>query len=133
PERLLVLQTAVPVRGSADAPRAVAFYRELLPELRAVPGVTGAAGVRSMPTNVLSNGGYRIDGDKNPFTTNSAQALFNVVTPGYFQTLGIPVRRGRDVADADTSTAPPVAVINEALARASFPGQDPIGHRLQCG
>jgi predicted permease len=130
---LLVLQTSVPVRGFTDAPRAVAFYRDLLPELRAVPGVTAAAAVMSPPTLVRSNGGYRIEGDKTAFTTNSPQAIFNVVTPGYFQTLGIPLRRGRDVADPDTDGAPLVAVVNEALVRQSFPGQDPIGRRIQCG
>jgi putative ABC transport system permease protein len=133
PERLLVLQTAVPVSGSADAPRGVAFYRDLLPDLRAVPGVVSAAGVTSPPTSVRSNGGYRIEGDTHAFTTKSPQAIFNVVTSGYFHTLGIPVRQGRDVADADTNTAPLVAVINEALARQSFSGQDPIGRRIQCG
>jgi putative ABC transport system permease protein len=133
PEQLLVLRTSVPVRDRADAPRAVAFYRDLLPQLRALPGITALAAVRSPPTIVNSNGAYRLEGDNDPFTVNSPQALFNVVTPGYFQTLGVPVRRGREVADGDTYDAPPVAVINEALARASFPGQDPIGRRIQCG
>jgi putative ABC transport system permease protein len=132
-ERLLVLQTSVPVRGSAEAPRAVAFYRELLPELRALPGISAVAAVRSPPTIVKSNGGYRVEGDTAAFTPRSAQALFNVVTPGYFEALGIPMRRGRDIADSDTYPAAPVAVINEALARASFAGQDPIGRRIQCG
>jgi predicted permease len=132
-ERVLVIQTSVPVRGLGDAPRAVAFYRELLPELQALPGISAVAAVRSPPTVIKSNGGYRLEGDRAAFTTQSAQALFNVVTPGYFQTLGIPLRRGRDVAAGDTYPATPVAVINEALARASFPGQDPIGRRLQCG
>jgi predicted permease len=132
-DRVLVIQTSVPVRGTADAPRAVAFYRDLLPELRALPGISAIGAVRSPPTIVKSNGGYRLEGDTSAFTVRSSQALFNVVTPGYFQALGIPLRRGRDLSDADTYPAAPVAVINEALARQSFPGQDPIGRRLQCG
>jgi putative ABC transport system permease protein len=133
PDRLLVLQTTVPTRGVSEAPRAVAFYRSLLPELRAVPGVSAAAAAMAPPTVLRSNGGYRIDGDKSPFTVRSPQAIFNVVTAGYFAALGVPLKAGRDVADADVSSAQPVAVINEALARASFPGQDPIGRRIQCG
>ena len=133
PQGLLVLQTSVPVRGVAAAERGVAFYRGLVPEIRAFPGVRGAAAAMSIPTVVRSNGGYRIEGDTSPFSINSPQALFNVVTPGYFQTLGVAVRRGRDLTDEDTAGAPMVAVINEALARASFPGQDPIGRRLQTG
>ncbi len=133
PEQLLVLQTSVPVRTATDAPRAVAFYRDLLPELRALPGVTAAAAASSPPTILRSNGGYRVDGDATAFSIRSPQALFNVVTPGYFATLGVPRRGGRDLADTDTYPAQPVAVINEALARTSFPGQDPLGRRIQCG
>jgi putative ABC transport system permease protein len=132
PEQLLVLQTSVPVRGSADAPRAVAFYRELIPDVRALPGVTAAAAALAAPTVVKSNGGYRVDGD-GTLSIRSAQAIFNVVTPGYFATLGVPLRAGRDLTTADTYPAQPVAVINEALARTSFSGQDPIGRRIQCG
>jgi predicted permease len=82
---------------------------------------------------VASSGGYRVEGDTQPFTVRSPQAVFTVVTPGYFRTLGVSVLRGRDVSDTDTFSATPVAVINEALARAAFPGQDPIGRRIQCG
>ena len=130
---LLVMQTSVPVRGTAAAARGVEFYRTLMPEVRAFPGVASAAAAMSVPTIVRSNGGYRLDGDTNAFSVNSPQALFNVVTPEYFRTLGVAVRRGRDLADSDTASAPLVAVVNEALARVSFPGQDPIGRRLQTG
>jgi len=131
--RLLVLNTSVPVRNFTEGPRAVAFYRALLPELRALPGVGALAAARSIPTIVKSNGGYRVEGETGAFSIRSKQALFNVVTPGYFRTLGVPVVRGRDVAESDTAGATPVAVVNEALARAAFPGQDPIGRRLESG
>ena len=133
PDRLLVLKTAVPVRNFTEAGRAVAFYRDLLPALRAVPGVSDIGAVRSIPTVVNSNGGYRVEGDQHPFNVGSAQALFNVVTPGYLRTLGVPTTRGRDLADSDTAGAPLVAVVNEALARASFAGEDPVGRRIQTG
>jgi putative ABC transport system permease protein len=136
PERLLVLRTSVPVRSSQDAPRATAFYRELLPELRALPGVRSAAAVTSLPTQVASNGGYWIEGGPTfdqLGIAGSPQAIFTVVTPAYFQTMGIPIRRGRDFTDADTLAAPRVAIVNEALARATFGAQDPIGRRIQCG
>jgi predicted permease len=133
PERLLVLNTSVPVRNFTEANRAVAFYRDLLPELRGVPGVTALAAARSIPTVVTSNGGYRVEGDTGAFSIRSKEALFNVVTPGYFATLGVPVLRGRDVAESDAAGATPVAIVNEALARAALPGQDPIGRRIECG
>jgi putative ABC transport system permease protein len=134
-ERLLVMNTSVPVRTIEDAPRATAFYRDLLPELRAIPGVTAAAGVTGLPTAVASNGGYAIEGGASfaQMGVRSPQAVFTVVTPDYFRTMGVPLKAGRDLSDGDTRTAPRVAVINEALARASFPGRNPIGIRIQSG
>ena len=62
PEQLLVVRTQVPIKTSNEAPRATAFYRDLLPELRALPGVEAAGAVTSLPTLVRSNGGYQIEG-----------------------------------------------------------------------
>src|SRR6185436_18202956 len=61
------------------------------------------------------------------------QAIFTIVTPGYFSTLGVPVVRGRDFTETDNDTAPLAAVVNDALARATFPGEDAIGKRIQTG
>ena len=134
-ERLLVLRTVVPVRTRADAPRATAFYRDLLADVRTIPGVGSAAAVTGLPTQIRSNGGYWIEGGPRPEQTgvSAPQAVFTVVTPDYFRTLRVPVRRGRDFSDGDRREAPMVAIINESLARESFAGQDPIGRRIQCG
>jgi putative ABC transport system permease protein len=56
-----------------------------------------------------------------------------VVTPGAFAALGIPLKRGRDFNEGDTYDAPFTAIVNEALARKSFPGQDPLGRLIYCG
>ena len=135
PEKLLVLRTVVPVRTFQEAPRATAFYRDLLTDLRTLPGVDAVGAVTSLPTAVRSNGGYQIEGRIQPGQTGvrSPQALFTVVTPDYFRTLRVPVRNGRDFNDGDRTGATFVAIINEALARAAFPGEDPIGRRIQCG
>jgi putative ABC transport system permease protein len=63
----------------------------------------------------------------------SPQAIYTVNTPGYFATLRVPILKGRDFTDADTDTAPLVAVINEALARQSFANDDALGHRIRSG
>ena len=135
PQQILVLNTAVPVRGIENASRASDFYRDLLADVRTLPGVTAAAAVTSLPTAVRSNGGYAIEGRSDLMQTGvrSPQALFIVVTPDYFKTLGMSVRSGRDFADSDRRNATAVAIINESLARASFQGEDPIGRRIQCG
>jgi predicted permease len=135
PEQLLVVRTVVPVRGRQDAPRATAFYRDLLADLRATPAITAIGGVTSLPTAVRSDGSYAIEGQSDLKQTGirSPQAVLNVVTPDYFRAMRIPFKRGRDFADSDRLDAPLVAIINAALARASFGTDDPIGRRIQCG
>jgi putative ABC transport system permease protein len=134
-EQLLVLRTTVPVNSDADAPRATAFYREVLSGVRTLPGVAAAGAVTSLPTLVRSDGGYVVEGASTlpALGARSPQALLIVVTPDYFKTLRVPLRRGRDFSDMDRMGAPFVAIINESLARAAFPDRDPIGHRIQCG
>ncbi|HEY7500727.1 MAG TPA: ABC transporter permease [Vicinamibacterales bacterium] len=135
PEQLLVLRTVVPVKGIDDAPRATAFYRDLLTDVRAVPGVTAIGAVTSLPTAVRSNGAYSIEGRPSisALGVGSPQALFTVITPDYFRALRVPFKSGRDFNDGDRRGAQYVAIINESLARASFPGDDPLGRRIQCG
>jgi predicted permease len=134
-DQLAVLRTVVPVSGREEFPRAIATYRSMLEELRAMPGVTSAGGVTSLPTLVRSNGGYWIQGAPGPevLGMKSPQALFTVVTPDYFRTLQVPVVRGRDFTDADRLDAPRVVIINEQLVKDAFPDVDPIGRTLRCG
>ncbi len=134
-DRLIVLRTAVPVSGRADFPRATAFYRDVLSEIRAVPGVVAAGAVTGLPTMVRSNGGYWIEGGPGPEQQGirSPQAIFTVITPEYLRAMRIPVVRGRDFTDGDRLDAPFVAIVNEALVRESFQERDPIGHTIRCG
>jgi putative ABC transport system permease protein len=136
PERLLALHTAVPIAGRDDAARGTAFYRDLLPELRALPGVAALGGAMGVPTRPRSNGGYWIEGGpgfEQLGLARSPQAIFNVVTPDYFRAMRIPLRAGRDFTESDRADAPMVAIVSEALAKASFEGVDPIGRRIRCG
>jgi predicted permease len=132
---LVVLRTVVPVSGPPDFARAISTYRTILAEIRAIPGVTAAGGVTSLPTAVRSNGGYWIQGGPGPevLGMKSPQAVFNVTTPDYFKTLQVPIVRGRDFNDADRLDAPFVAMINERLAAEAFPGVDPIGRTIRAG
>jgi putative ABC transport system permease protein len=134
-DRLAVLRTTVPVSGREQFPRAIAAYRAMLSEIRAIPGVSAVSGVTSLPTAVRSNGGYWIQGGPGPevLGMKSPQALFNVVTPDYFRTLQVPVVRGRDFTDADRVDAPLVAIINEQLAKDAFAGIDPLGRTIRSG
>jgi len=134
-ERLLVADTAVPVANRDAAREGVMFYKNLLPQLTSIPGVQSAAAVMGVPTVVRSNGGYAIEGGLSfeQMGVRSPQATFTVITPKYFATLGVPIVKGRDFTETDNDTTPLVAIINEALARAAFPGADAIGRRIRSG
>jgi len=133
PEHVLVVETSVSASDLESARRATRFYKDLLPRLRALPGVLDAGATMAPPGNVHSNGGYWIDHLPQEFSVNGPQAVFSVVAPGTLATLGIPLKLGRDFNDSDTYDAPFAAVINDALAKSAFASQDPIGHFIYCG
>src|SRR5262249_41686743 len=85
-------------------------------------GVTRAALVRTVPF-----GGTRGGTDVVVPGNTAAQVDFNVVSPGYFQTVGLPLRRGREFVGRDSAAAPPVAIVNELFAARYWPGEDPLG------
>jgi putative ABC transport system permease protein len=133
PERVLVVGTSVPASDLANAQRATRFYKQLLPEVRALPGVLAAGATMAPPGHTGSDGGYWIDHLPAALDVSAPQAVFSVVSPATFATLGIPLQRGRDFNDGDSYDAPFTAVINAALARQAFANQDPIGHSIYCG
>jgi len=96
-----------------------------------LPGVVTAALVNDLPLGE-SGGGPRVyteNGARND-RQHGERANFVVCSPGYFATLGLPLRTGRDFAAADGPGARAVAIVNESLARALWPGSDPLGRRL---
>ena len=127
PERVLVMEADVPALDLNGRRRAVEFYRDLIADAAATPGVEAAAGARTPPGRVMSNGGYWIDNLPEQRTMAAPQAVFSVVSPGVFNTLKIPLRSGRDFNAGDTYEAPSTIVINESLARRSFAGRDRAG------
>ena len=107
------------------------FFARALEAARQVPGVAGAGFTSQLPLSGDDDEyGARFEGD-------GPDAGYNVfryaVSPGYFETLGIPLRRGRLLDARDAAGAPPALVISESLARRKFPDQDPIGQRVHVG
>jgi predicted permease len=132
PEHVLVMQSDVPSSDMNSARRATRFYKDLLADLATLPGITAVGGVRNTPGTVFSDGSYFVD-RLCRLTPNTPQAVLSVVTPGAFAALGVLLKRGRDFNDGDTYDAPFTALINETLARKSFPGEDPLGRLIYCG
>jgi putative ABC transport system permease protein len=132
--QLLVVDADAPAQSEQDAHRVVEQFNEMFVQLAAVPGVERVAGIMGLPTgNYGSNGYYKTRGGLPVTPGHEASSIFSVASPGYFQTLGIPLQRGRDFTPQDTYETPFVAVISEALAKQSFGADDPIGKQIQCG
>jgi len=132
--QLLVVEADAPAQTEQDAHRAVQQFNEMFVQLAAVPGVDRVAGIMGLPTgNYGSNGNYKTRGGLPVTPGHEASSIFSVASPGYFQTLGIPLQRGRDFTQQDTYETPFVAVISESLAKQSFGSDDPLGKQIQCG
>ena len=137
-----------------DSVTGPAFYRRLLERASALPGVRSATLTYIVPLSGADmSGSLNVEGVESTFSSDSralaAAALaaaqgkpvtegppvvsFNIVGPGYFRTLGIPLTRGRDYTPRDDARAPAVVVVNEAFARRFWPNQDPVGKRIRRG
>ena len=123
-------ERVVSMTASMQKRKPVAFYREFLDGVRAVPGIESAALATAAPLGGGSSiGPVEIEGRvKKDF---SVRAAINQVTPGFFSTLDMKILAGRALTGDDRETAPRVAVVSEAFAREAWPGQDAIGKRFR--
>lgn len=134
PDHLVLMSSSVPSSSLDTAKEATRFYKTVLRDLAQIPGVTSVGATRLVPGRVGSNGTYFIDTmPAHPAINLDQQAVFSIVTPQIFSTLGVPLLRGRDFNDSDGFDAPFTVIINEALAKQAFPKQDPLGHVVYCG
>ncbi|HXJ06166.1 MAG TPA: ABC transporter permease [Candidatus Acidoferrum sp.] len=128
-----VLSMVVSVAGSkeADANRRALFYRELLGRVRTLPGVQAAGGINHLPLAGDQWGWpFTIEGRPKPRPGESPSGVYRLVTPGYFETMRLPLVRGRYISAADDISAPGVVIINERAARRYWRGADPIGQHV---
>ncbi len=129
-ERVLLGSVDPSLNGYSEADGA-ALYAGLLERLRGLPGVQAAALAEMVPfgignqQNGVSVPGYQPAPDEN------LSIDYNIVSPGYFETVGIPLMAGRDFTPQDNSEAAPAIIVDEAFAARFFPGQDPIGKTVQ--
>jgi macrolide transport system ATP-binding/permease protein len=117
-----------------DQARGTVFLQRLLDRVSALPHVTSATVARTMPMDVggssdmtVTVDGYKLrDGEE-------VNAYYNQVGPGYFETMGIPLVRGRSITARDAAGQPAVAVVNETMARRCWPGRDAVGATIRYG
>ncbi|HEX4771790.1 MAG TPA: ABC transporter permease [Bryobacteraceae bacterium] len=128
-----VVSMVVSVAGTKESPtgpRAL-FYDQLLESVRALPGVVAAGGINHLPlAGDLWGWDFLIKGRPRPRPGELPNAVYRLVTPGYFKTMRLPLLSGRDVAQSDDTRAPGVVIINQRAADVYWPGANPIGQRI---
>jgi len=111
--------------------RGETFFRELLRQVKALPGVESASLAFSVPLGYYGDGTSVYAEGQHQSDTRAPGAGYNCVTPDYFSTLRMQILRGRAFTDTDTSTSQPVAIVNEAMAQQIWSHQDALGQRFR--
>ncbi len=131
PDRLLMLSFDLNLQGY-DQDRGLRFQKQLLEQVRALPGVEAASLAQHVPfgTNIIIRDNWPENPTGNVPDGHTPVAL-SAVDPGFVTMFGVPLLRGRDLAPTDNEKSPRVAVINEAMAKAFWPGRDAIGQHFR--
>jgi putative ABC transport system permease protein len=130
PERVLTMQMSLWGERYEKPEQARDFSARLLERVQSLPGVSAAAVTNSLPPDYTEfSSDFKIEG-QTPSKDQPQIAYFNLVSPDYFNALGIPIRSGRSFTNADRVDSTSVILINETLQRRFFPNGDPVGKRL---
>jgi predicted permease len=133
PEGVLTQRLSLPRASYAEADAVIRFYRRLLEETRALPGVQSAGILRSLPLGEsIGDWGIDVEGYDEQ-ALGSASADWQVASDGAAETVGERLLSGRLLARTDDENAPDVAVVNEAMAKKYWSGQDPVGRQFRIG
>ena len=131
PENVLTIQISLDFSRYMDNQRMLQFSDSLLEKIQGMPQVSGAAmsGEFPLDKSPAMNNQYEIEGRRGD-ANDKPTAEFNIVTPEYFRTLGVPVLNGRTFDGHDRLEKPLVAIVNQTLARHRWPDEDPVGRRV---
>ena len=128
PENVLTVQTTLPFPKYDSTARRVQFYDRVLEQVRAIPNVKHAAYVTGLP--MWMGGGIRAVTFPGLVPDETHTVSYRFVTPDYFATMGIELRRGRDVQTSDARGQPLVIVVSESFVNRHWPGENPLGRRF---
>jgi len=124
----------IPRAKYGELPKRMAFYRQLLDRVGALPGVRSSGLISFLPLTFTGGSySYTIEGRPPAPSGQEPFAVYRLVSSDLLRSLGVPLRRGRGFTEQDDEKAPRVAIISESLARRDFPGEDPIGRRIALG
>jgi len=133
-ENILTMSIALPQTKYPEQQQVAGFYKEVLQRVETTPGVVAAGLIAGLPLGgSYSTWGFTTEAKPQPTLEEVLEATNRVVSPGYFDTLKIPLRRGRDITEADNESATGVVIINDTLARRYWPNEDALGKRIKLG
>ncbi|MET0645299.1 MAG: ABC transporter permease [Pyrinomonadaceae bacterium] len=131
-----VMVLTVPLAGarySTDEQRA-AFFGRLTTQVSTLPGVKSASAINHLPLDGdVWTFNFTLEGRPEPPGGERPSAVYRVVRPDYFRTMGAALLKGRDFTERDGATSPGVVIVNEALARRHWPGEEPLGKWMTVG
>ena len=131
---VLTFHIVLPEAKYREKDRIRGYYDQVLRNIQALPGVESAACVTSLPSGWTWNWvDFTAEGKPPASSADMPSAISQVVTPGFFPALRVPLRQGRLLSDQDGPNALPVVVISETMARQNWPDQNPLGKHIQLG
>ena len=133
-ERALTMKIVLPETRYADKEQRGIFYRELIRRVETLPGVISAAVATNLPLTETGNSvGVSIEGRADPAPDRVPIVITRIISPRYFETMGIPLLKGRAFAEEDKAESPAVVVLSETTARKFWPGEDALGKHIKIG
>jgi putative ABC transport system permease protein len=134
PRGLLTMRVVLPESQYPDAERRRRFAADAIDRIAAQPGVDSVAATNALPSGDSNTSRkIEIDGQSIVDPSNAPRVDYRAITPAYFDTLRLPLRRGRAFTSADRADGSPVAIVSESMARKYWPARDPIGSRVKIG
>jgi putative ABC transport system permease protein len=130
-EGVLTMSVSVPDEKYPKDSMWQRLYSPALERIKALPGVRAAGIISLLPLQAWGwNGSFSIEGRPREDPAKQPLAEFRQISPGYFRAMGIRILKGRAIGSGDTMVSPHVILINDALAKRYFPGQDPVGQKI---
>jgi putative ABC transport system permease protein len=132
-EEVLTARIGLPEAQYPDAASQQAFFAELLPRLRQLPGAEDVGLIQALPALGAPGSRFAVEGAVYPDDRDYPTSSTILGSPGIFDALGVEMRAGRAFTEQDADGAQPVAIVNDEFVRRFFPGDDPIGRRIRLG
>jgi putative ABC transport system permease protein len=131
-DRRVSMRIDLPESKYPEPPDVVAFFDRVLERIAGVPAVEGAGSATTLPLEAGMTMELQVffEGRPVPEPADVPSVGFDLASPGYFETMGIPLLRGRSFAASDRRDAPPVMMVNQTMAERYWPGEDPVGQRI---